>query len=131
MRGASSVYQNHRSGTQTWGGLCALTSELLVVAGHGPLSLLDHLLDRLADLGAGSEDVLGGELVEWPGRLDVGEGGLEVLKLDGDLLLGSLGLLGLQCVACVMWVVVSVHASVFEVHATIPEPPDGRTALGI
>lgn len=72
-----------------------LTSELLLVTWHGPLSLLDHLLDRLLDLWAGSKHLVDGELIEGAGRLDVVQSRLEVLELGSDLVLGSLGLLGL------------------------------------
>lgn len=72
-----------------------LTSELLLVAWHGPLSLLDHLLDRLLDLWAGSKHLVHGQLIEGAGRLDVVQSRLEVLELGSNLVLGSLGLLGL------------------------------------
>lgn len=71
------------------------TAELLLVARQGPLALLDHLLDRLADLGAGGNDVASSELVERTRTLDVAQGLLEILKLGLDLRSASLGLLNL------------------------------------
>lgn len=88
--------------------------------GHGPLALLEHGLDGLDNAGVGLRDIFGlyhmrrtytyvskargrrcdagwyreethGEVLERTGLFDVGEGGLELLKLDVDLSLGLLG----------------------------------------
>ena len=41
-----------------------------------------------------------GELVEWSSVLNVGKGGLQLLELDVNLLLGLLGLLDLEMKQC-------------------------------
>lgn len=66
-------------------------SELLPVAGNGPLALLDHGLDGLLDLRSSSVDLADGELLERSGVLDVGESRLERGLLGGNLLDGGLG----------------------------------------
>ena len=53
-------------------------AKLLVVARHGPLALLDHLVDRLANLGAGGNHVGDRELVEWTSTLDVAQRLLQI-----------------------------------------------------
>lgn len=61
------------------------TAELLGVAGKGPLALLDHLLDGLADFGASGNNVVRSELVEGTSLLDVAEGSLQILELTVEL----------------------------------------------
>ena len=71
----------------------------LLVGRDGPLALLEHGVGGLLDLWASLCDVVDGELLEWTGVLDVGEGLCEGFLLgrdlgDGLLCGGDLGLVG-------------------------------------
>lgn len=64
-----------------------------LVARHGPAALGNQLGRLLVDGGLGGGHLVHSDLVEGSGGLDVLEGGLKVLELEVDLLLGGLGVL--------------------------------------
>lgn len=60
-------------------------SELLIVTGSSPFTLLNHLIDRATNLGTSGNNVVDSKLVEGASILDVLKGGFEVFEFGFNL----------------------------------------------
>ena len=68
-----------------------VAAETNLVSRYVPAALGNQLGGLLVNRRLGSRDIIHREVLEWPRRLDVGEGLLQVPELQADLLAGGLG----------------------------------------
>lgn len=68
-------------------------AKLLLVSGHLPLTILNHVVHLLVQVGSGLGNVVHGQLVKWSGRLNVLQGFLELLDFLQHRFFGQFGVL--------------------------------------